>query len=104
MGSEVLKLVLIGNLKVWYSSVIEENKNEFEKKILINTVLETLRKLKIDNKLSKGDIDDNMDVDVSDEIKDKLKERIGGPLAELVIEQSDGKQIINGIFFGEVAI
>lgn len=104
MGSEVLKLVLIGNLKVWYSSVIEENKNEFEKKILINTVLETLRKLKIDNKLSKGDIDDNMDVDVSDEIKDKLKERLGGPLAELVIEQSDGKQIINGIFFGEVAI
>ena len=107
MGSEVLKLVLVGNLKVWYLLMIEENKNEFEKTILINTVLETLRKLKIENKLTvttTDDDDNNMDIDISDEIKDKLKERIGKPLSELVLEQSDAKQIINGIFFGETSV
>ncbi|RCK64499.1 Transcription initiation factor TFIID subunit 6 [Candida viswanathii] len=103
MGVEVLKLVLIGNLKVWYLLVIEENKNEFEKGILINTVLETLRKLKVDNKLTNGESDD-MDVDVSEDIKEKLQERIGKPLSELVLQQADGKQIVNGIFFGEVSV
>ncbi|EMG45455.1 hypothetical protein G210_4359 [Candida maltosa Xu316] len=104
MGSEVLKLVLIGNLNVWYSSVVEENKNEVEKKILINTVLDTLRKLKIENKLANSNDGDEMDVDISDEIKDKLKSRIGKPLSELVLEQPDAKQIISGIFFGELAV
>ena len=43
MGNEVLKLVLLGNLKVWYLAIIEKNENDYERQILINALLDTLR-------------------------------------------------------------
>ncbi|KAI5968897.1 taf6 [Candida theae] len=111
LGNEVLKLVLVGNLKIWYKSVIETNQSQFEREILINTVLEILRKLsvKLDHVRSDGDaMDVDVDVDgsigLSEEIKEKLKQRIGEPLADLVLEQSDAKHIVRGVFFGEVAV
>lgn len=39
MGNEVLKLVLLGNLKVWYLAIIEKNENDYERQILINALL-----------------------------------------------------------------
>lgn len=105
-GNEVLKLVLVGNLKIWYKSVVEQNQSQFERDILINTVFDILRKLSV--KLDTSASGDNMDVDdesnLSDEIKDKLKQRIGEPLAELVLKQPDAKDIVRGIFFGEIAV
>lgn len=108
-GNEVLKLVLVGNLKIWYKSVVEQNQSQFERDILINTVLDILRKLSV--KVESSANGDNMDVDdvdvdsgLSDEIKDKLKQRIGEPLVELVLKQQDAKDITRGIFFGEVAV
>ncbi|KAI5961632.1 taf6 [Candida pseudojiufengensis] len=101
LGNEVIKLVLVGNLKIWYNSIIEENDNEIDKKILINTVLDILRKLNIKPKIDDMEIDDS---ELSDEIKDKLKERIGKPLSDIVLEQSDSKDIVRGLFFGELTI
>ncbi|CAI5758157.1 unnamed protein product [Candida verbasci] len=102
MGNEVIKLVLIGNLKIWYKTIIETNENEFEKNILINTVLEILRKLKVE--IKGADEDEDMDKDVSEDIKSKLIERIGEPLSKLILEQDDSKEIIRGIFFGEISV
>ena len=111
MGNEVLKLVLLGNLKVWYLAIIEKNENDYERQILINALLDTLRKLKLEDKLlnqTKAQDSDDMDIDsnneISDEVKTKLVERFGKSLADLLIEQEDGKQIIKGIFFGELSV
>lgn len=103
MDSEVIKLILVGNLKVWSKLVIEEgDKTELEKDILLKTILDTLRKLKV----SKNNGDDGMDVDstIPDDIKEKLKDRIGGLLAELVLKEPDAIDIVRGIFFGEISI
>lgn len=100
MGPEVIKLVLIGNLKVWCNLVVGDS-SEFEQSILLNTCLEMLRKLKVDIKKK---VDDDMDVDISEEIKEKLTERIGSRLTELILQQEDAKSIIEGIFFGELAV
>ncbi|KAI5952689.1 taf6 [Candida jiufengensis] len=106
LGNEVIKLVLIGNLKIWYKSVIEENDNEYERNILINTVIDILRKLNVSNNRRINN-EDEMNVDeeeLSDEIREKLKERIGEPLANIVLEKNDSKDIVKGIFFGEISI
>ena len=134
LGSEVLKLVLVGNLKVWYRTIIEENELELEKEILVNTVIDILRSLKVNleiggvsngngtdnnkndyvnnnnntNKDGDGDDDDDdddaMEVDdITEELKDKLRKRLGAPLSEIVLAQGDAKDIVKGIFFGEVS-
>lgn len=94
MGDEVIKLVLVGNLKMWTNLVLNEIPNEFEKSILINAVIDVLGQLKI------GDDED----EVSEEIKTKLEERIGGVLAGQILNLPDGKQIVRGIFFGEINV
>lgn len=100
MGPEVIKLVLVGNLKVWCKLVVEES-IDLEKEILLNAALQTLRSLKVDN--SNGmDVDSNSDI--SDEVKEKISDRLGQTLADLILEQEDGKEIARGIFFGELNI
>lgn len=101
MGNEVVKLVLVGNLKMWCKLVIDEgHKSQMEQDILLNTTLEILKNLSID--LNQGDMD--IDTEVSDEVKAKLKERLGDTLADLVIKQPEGKSIARGLFFGEMSI
>ena len=57
---------------------------------------------------TKAQDSDDMDIDsnneISDEVKTKLVERFGKSLADLLIEQEDGKQIIKGIFFVELSV
>ena len=99
MGNEVIKLAVIGNLKVWCKSVIEvEGKNDYEKDILLKTTIETLRKLKV------AVPTDEMETEISDEIKEKLKDRIGDTLANLVLSLDDANEIVRGIFFGEISV
>ena len=77
MGNEVLKLVLLGNLKVWYLAIIEKNENDYERQILINALLDTLRKLKLEDKLlnqTKAQDSDDMDIDSNNEISDEVKQ------------------------------
>ena len=49
-----------------------------------------------------GDIAE--DANISDDIKEKLQDRIGEHLLELILTQKDAKQIVSGIFFGEVNV
>lgn len=101
LGSEVINLVLLGNLKVWSKSVIDDAaRTDDEKEILVKATIDTLRKLKVQSKL------DDMDVDsaVSDDLKQKLIEKIGATLAEELVKEEDATDIIRGIFFGEVTV
>lgn len=106
LGPEVIKLVLVGNLKVWHKLVIENSdKSQVEKKLLDDKVLEVLHKLKVDVKEAVSDSDMEVESEtISDEIKEKLKERIGEPLAELILEQADARGICRGMFFGELNV
>lgn len=103
MGNEVVKLVLIGNLKMWCKLVVEDgSRSDMEKDILLKTTLETLKNLRIEIDKS-GDMEID-DVNLSDDIKEKLKDRLGDTLADLVDEQPDARAIARGLFFGELTI
>lgn len=103
LGPEVIKLVLVGNVKLWYKLMIEESDiSETEKGILTQKILEVLLKLSVDLPAN-GDV---MDVDstVSAELKEKLVERLGEPLADLVLKEQNAKAISRGIFLGEANV
>lgn len=103
MGTEVVKLVLIGNLKVWCKLVVENSdKTDFEKDILLNESLEILDSLKVELPQDEESMD--TDSGFSEEIKNKLKDRIGDTLADLVLQHRDAKDIVRGLFFGEVVV
>ncbi|KAK6461390.1 TATA-binding protein-associated factor [Scheffersomyces coipomensis] len=98
MGPEVIKLVLVGNLKVWWKSVVEDGtKTDFEKEILLKEILEILKTLEVQD-------DMEIDSEVSDELKEKLKDRLGDKLSEAILEQADAHEIVKGLFFGESAV
>lgn len=104
LGPEVIKLVLVGNLKLWYKLVIEDSdRTEIEKQILTDKTVEVLSKLS--SEIPDIADQDAMETDdVSIEIQSKLTERIGESLAKIVLERPNAKQICKGIFFGEVNV
>lgn len=105
LGQEVIKLVLVGNVKMWYKQVVEDgSKRGVETNILKQKVLEVLEKLKIDDNVNNGDLMDVDSSEISEEVKEKLKERIGEPLADELLQKPDAKSICRGIFLGEVNV
>lgn len=97
MGGEVIKLVLVGNLKVWSRLVLERSRSEREREVLVGATIDTLRKLA-------EPAGDAMEEDVSPKVQTQLKERIGEYLAGVVLQQKDAKAIVRGIFLGEVNV
>lgn len=106
LGTEVIRLVLVGNVKMWYKQVIENDKKRpVETNILKEKVIEVLEKLKIeDTPLKDASAMDVDSQDPSDTVKEKLKERIGEPLANDLLKRPDAKSICRGIFIGEANI
>lgn len=103
LGPEVIKLVLVGNLKLWYKLVIEDSdRTETEKKLLTAKAIEVLAKLSVD--IPEPPNEDLMDVEISDATKKRLEDRIGEPLAAIVLEKPNAKQICRDIFFGETSV
>lgn len=106
LGSEVVKLVLVGNVKVWHKLVVDGRLDE-ERTLLEDKAVEALAQVKVDvadEEDKNGGDDTAMDVDkdlVSEEMKTKLVERIGEPLAKRVLQRNDAKAICRGMFFGE---
>lgn len=101
LGPEVIKLVLVGNAKMWYKLVIVEGeKSEAEKNILTKKLVEVLSKLTLEVPEENA-----MDVDsVPENLNGKLTERLGEPLAKLLLDQPNARAIGRGIFFGEANV
>lgn len=91
-GAEVIKLVLVSNLKLW-SKLIFETCSAVEQSLLKEEVIDVLQKVKIDV--------DNSGDEISAEIEKKLRDTIGPEIADAVLERPDAKAICRGIFFGE---
>lgn len=103
LGPEVVKLVVLGNLKMWCTLVIDKGeKKPLEKETLLNAILDILRILKVE-KVIEAD-SNSMDVDktVNDELKDKIRSRFGDTVTDLIMKQDDAYDIIHGMLFGEI--
>lgn len=100
LGPEVIKLVLVGNLKLWYKVVIEDSdRPQSEKQLLTDKTVEVLERL-----AKVPEEPDANAADISDETKHKLEDRIGEPLTKVVLEKDSGRKICKAIFFGELSI
>ncbi|ONH71621.1 Transcription initiation factor TFIID subunit 6 [Pichia kudriavzevii] len=119
LGSEVIRIILVGNLRTWSTVVLENFEPDSEnRRILLKQVIECLSLLTDDGNLIVGRTkkhsregenvaSEEMDACkeenvITDSMKEKLVERVGGLVANAVCEQTNAVAIYHGIFFGEV--
>lgn len=99
LGNEVIKLVLLGNLKMWCRQVIDEGKRtDYEKELLLGITVEILQNLKV----TVGEDEENKEI--APDIIEKTRDRIGDTLTDIIIRDPNAKAIIRGIFFGELSV
>lgn len=116
MGGEVVRLVLLGNVRAWWLLVEQDdNFSDFERSVLQNGALDALRSLEAtttepqdDSSAAENKGTDSMDVDaewkVLPEVASRLDDRLGKALASVVLAQPDARQLVAGIFFGEITL
>lgn len=131
LGGEVIRIILVGNLRTW-SNVVLENfaKDSENRKILLDQILESLKVLAKDGELllsgnnskkhklesdAEQELEQNegkeekMEVDsgltakteINPEMREKLVKRVGELIADKILEQNNAAEIYYGIFFGE---
>lgn len=96
LGDEVIRIIILGNLQNWSLIVLDSLKND-EKSLLIGTIIKALRGL-----IPENAPDDEMDVEINEDDKQKLQKRVGDELANEIIKQDDSKKLIDAIFFGDL--
>ena len=96
LGDEVIRIIILGNLQNWSLIVLDSLKTD-EKSLLIGTIIKALRSL-----IRENAPDDEMDVEISEDDKQKLQKRVGDELANEIIKQDDSKKLIDAIFFGDL--
>ncbi|CAM9010507.1 unnamed protein product [Wickerhamomyces anomalus] len=96
LGDEVIRIIILGNLQNWSLIVLDSLKND-EKSLLIGTIIKALRSL-----IPENAPDDEMDVEIIEDDKQKLQKRVGDELANEIIKQDDSKKLIDAIFFGDL--
>ncbi|CDK24531.1 unnamed protein product [Kuraishia capsulata CBS 1993] len=116
LGPEVIRVVMIGNLKNWSKNVLSGESfsaDTANRELLISNVIDCLRILKSDGELTEPstkrlrvDTDQDVDMDgesetLTEEMSAKLTERVGDILATEISKQDDSVAIYKGIFFGE---
>ncbi|KAG7866714.1 hypothetical protein KL918_003611 [Ogataea parapolymorpha] len=107
LGKEVIRIIMVGNLKSWSTSILEGlDENSTSYKILIENVMGCLSTMTDDGKLSKpstteGDNESNPR-ELGDDEMQKLRDRLGDILAKEVASQPNAREIYGGIFFGEL--
>lgn len=97
LGCEVIRIILIGNLRNWSNIVLENfNEDDENRGILLDELIECLNELTKDGELlvKEGEI-------LNDEMKDKLSERVGKLIADRICSENNAILIYHGIFFGE---
>lgn len=110
LGNEVIRIILIGNIKIWFSSCVSPIENEEDKQILLKKVLECLNLLSEEGKLVKSnkkrshdDLETSTEtIKLTSEMENKLIEKLGAELSEEILKKSNALDIYNGIFLGEI--
>ncbi|VEU21862.1 DEKNAAC102808 [Brettanomyces naardenensis] len=100
LGPEVIRIILAGNLKNWSTLVLGHfDKYDPNRKLLLDKVLECLEVLADDGKLV---VKDKQSSEITEEMKQKLTERVGETVAEAILGLDNAAEVYHGIFFGEV--
>lgn len=130
LGSEVIRIILVGNLRTWSTVVLENFPKESEnRKILLDQIMDclsvlttdgellltsneaNLKKHKLDETENENDTDkmevdseENMSVkkEITPEMKEKLIQRVGELVANKVVDNPNASAMYYGIFFGEI--
>ncbi|CEP64812.1 TATA-binding protein-associated factor TAF6 LALA0_S13e03554g [Lachancea lanzarotensis] len=109
LGPESVRFFL-GNLQSWANLVFEEHISDgvkdgetvtrkfsdLESKLLCDVIISSLLVLNADLPSGK-----QYEGELSDDEKEKLKERCGTTISSRIIERSDAKELVAAIFFGE---
>lgn len=110
LGAEVIRIVLVGNLRMWTNVVLDNFPRESSARAaLLDRVVECLEVLVPDGALVTGKHELNGDavvtepvsMEFTDDMRKKLKERVGDTVGDAVLSHKDGVLIYYGIFFGE---
>lgn len=93
LGTEIVRVVIVGNLKTWYQGVISKMKetSDIEKKMLDKAIVEALRSLKFAPSIQ---VDQQSSAD-------KLTESLGPEVSQMIMGLPDGQEIANGVLLGE---
>ncbi|QPG74053.1 hypothetical protein FOA43_001373 [Brettanomyces nanus] len=101
LGPEVIRIILVANLKNWSTLVLGHfEKSDKNRKILIDQVIQCLEVLAQDGRLVVKDQNKSSN-EITDEMKQKLTGRVGQTVAEAILELDNAQEIYYGIFFGE---
>ncbi|OUM53039.1 hypothetical protein BVG19_g2283 [[Candida] boidinii] len=124
LGPEVIRLLVVDNLKYWSNSVLSNfDKDDENYKILLDNIMDLLLVLAKDSKIllkskrrredddesEENAEDDAMDIDskdsnqLTDEMIKKLNNRIGETITKEIQKQKNPKLIYYGIYFGEIS-
>lgn len=99
LGEEVIRITILGNLNNWSIAVLENSTLKQEHKtLLIDTIIKSLREIP---SISSKDSEE-MEIEITENEKKKLQERVGSLISEKILEQADAKKIIDVIFFGDL--
>lgn len=96
LGPEVVRVVIVGNLKAWYHGVLPRIHDVREKNLLSHAILDALRTLKKQVPtllLNENGNQDQPSLPLTEDEKEKIKELVGDMFYEFLMNQKDGVEI-----------
>lgn len=94
LGAEIVRVVIVGNIKAWFEGVLPRINKEEDRELLVKAVIEALRLLTVQlpSTLQDNEVE-----------RSKLESKIGTELAgEILDKEQDGNAIANAILYGDL--
>lgn len=99
LGPEVIRIVLVGNLRNWSIAVLDHfEPDDPNRKLLLDKIIQCLQVLAPDGKLA---LQGKSEKKLTDDQKGKLAGRVGATVAESIEKLDNAPEVYYGIFFGE---
>ncbi|ANB13085.1 Taf6p [Sugiyamaella lignohabitans] len=93
LGAEIVRVVILGNIKAWYQGVFPRISKEEDRKTLLRGVIDALRSLKTEA----PQIPDETTID-----EPALIAKLGEELATKISQEADGKEIAYAVLYGDI--
>lgn len=98
LGSDVIRVVILGNVRAWYEATMPRIQSQEDQAILTRAIMDTLRILKKQApSLLLRDASNQEPKPLSEEEKEKLKEQVGERFYQHLQKESDFVAIARGI-------
>ncbi|VVT55395.1 uncharacterized protein SAPINGB_P004575 [Magnusiomyces paraingens] len=100
LGPEVVRVVIVGNLKAWYHGILPRIPSLADQKLLTMAIIDALRTLKkqVPTLLASEDVDGSpIIVPLSEEEKTQLKNLVGEKFYQILMMEKDAEEIARGL-------